>query len=106
MKNDLVEFVVIQNGIKGLRARAENGIKRITADFLVSNFFEDIEVLRKRGFNFEEIIDELHILLADTIPEKDCNVLPSPIERNSSHPAILRVAFWNIPLNTPAQKSL
>jgi len=71
MKNNLVEFDVIQNGIKGLRARAENGIKRITADFLVSNFFEDIEGLRKRGFSFEEIIDELHILLSETIPEKD-----------------------------------
>lgn len=70
MRNDLVKFDVIQNGIKGLRARAENGIKRITADFLVTNFFEDIEVLRKRGFSFEEIIDELHILLAETIPEK------------------------------------
>ena len=71
MRKDLIDFDVIQNGIKGIRARAENGIKRITADFLVSNFFEDIEVLRKRGFSFEEIIDELHILLAETIPEKD-----------------------------------
>lgn len=70
MRNDLIEFDVIQNGIKGIRARAENGIKRITADFLVTNFFEDIEVLRKRGFSFEEIIDELHTLLAESIPVK------------------------------------
>ena len=35
-----------------------------------------------------------------------CNVLPSTIENNTSHPAILQVAFWNTPLNIPAQKSL
>lgn len=70
MKNDLIEFDVIQNGIKGLRARAENGIKRITADFLVNNFFEDIEIMKKRGFKYDEILDELNLMLAETVPDK------------------------------------
>jgi hypothetical protein len=35
-----------------------------------------------------------------------CNVPPSTLEHNSSRPAIHRVAFRNIPLNTSAQKSL
>ncbi len=70
MRNDLIEFDVIQNGIKGLRARAENGIKRITADFLVNNFFEDIETMKKRGFQYDEILDELNLMLAETVPDK------------------------------------
>lgn len=70
MRNDLIEFDVIQKGIKGLRAQAENGIKRITADFLVNNFFEDIETMKKRGFKYDEILDELNIMLAETVPDK------------------------------------
>ena len=70
MANDLIEFDVIQSGIKRMRDRAENGIKRITADFLVNNFFEDIEVMKKRGYRYDEIIDELNLLLVETIPEK------------------------------------
>jgi len=70
MANDLIEFDVIQSGIKRMRDRAENGIKRITADFLVNNFFEDIEAMKKRGYRYDEIIDELNLLLIETIPEK------------------------------------
>jgi hypothetical protein len=70
MANDLIDFIVIQKGIQKIRDRAETGIKRITADFLVNNFYEDIEAMRKRGYRFDEIIDELHLLLAETIPEK------------------------------------
>lgn len=70
MANDLIEFDVIKNGIRKIRDRAEIGIKRITADFLVSNFFEDIEVMKKRGYRFDEILDELNIMLAEAIPDK------------------------------------
>ena len=70
MANDLIEFDVIQSGIKRMRDRAENGIKRITADFLVSNFYEDIEAMKKRGYQYDEIIDELNLLLVETMPEK------------------------------------
>ena len=70
MANDLIEFDVIKNGIRRIRDRAEIGIKRITADFLVSNFFEDIEVMKKRGYRFDEILDELNIMLAEAIPDK------------------------------------
>ncbi|MDD2321233.1 MAG: hypothetical protein PHO83_14410 [Geobacteraceae bacterium] len=70
MANDLIEFNVIKNGIRKIRDRAEIGIKRITADFLVSNFFEDIEVMKKRGYRFDEILDELNIMLAEAIPDK------------------------------------
>lgn len=71
MANGLIEFDVIKSGIKKLRSRAENGIRRITADFLVSNFFEDIEAMRKRGYRFDEILDELNIMLSEAIPEKE-----------------------------------
>jgi hypothetical protein len=71
MANNLVQFDVIKSGIQKLRDRAENGIKRITADFLVNNFFEDIETMRKRGFNYEEILDELNIMLTEHIPQKE-----------------------------------
>lgn len=70
MRNDLIEFDVIRNGIRELRARAENGIKRITADFLVNNFFEDIETMKKRGFKYDEILDELYLMLTETVPDK------------------------------------
>lgn len=70
MANDLIEFDVIKNGIRKIRDRAENGIRRITADFLVNNFFEDIETMKKRGYSFDEILDELNIMLADVIPDK------------------------------------
>jgi len=71
MANNLVEFEVIKSGIKKLRDRAEKGIKRITAEFLVSNFYEDIETMRKKGFNYEEILDELNIMLTESIPQKE-----------------------------------
>ncbi|MBK5275616.1 MAG: hypothetical protein JJE30_11260 [Desulfuromonadales bacterium] len=70
MTNNLIEFEVIKNGIRKIRERAENGIKRITADFLVANFFEDIESMRKRGYRFEEILDELNIMLSEVVPDK------------------------------------
>ena len=70
MANDLIDFDVIKNGIRKIRDRAESGIKRITADFLVNNFFEDIETMKKRGFHFDEILDELNIMLTEVIPDK------------------------------------
>lgn len=70
MANDLIEFDVIHSGIKRIRDRAENGIKRITAEFLVNNFFEDIEAMKKRGYRYDEILDELNIMLAEVVPEK------------------------------------
>lgn len=70
MTNDLIKFDDIKNGIIKIRDRAESGIKRITADFLVAHFFEDIEAMRKRGYRYEEIIDELNIMLVETVPDK------------------------------------
>lgn len=69
MAKALIQYDAIASAIKKLRTEAETGIKRITADFLVENFFEDIEALRKRGFNFEEIIDELRSMIAEIVPD-------------------------------------
>jgi hypothetical protein len=70
MVNGLIAFDVIQDGIKRIRDKAEIGIKRITADFLVNNFFEDIEMMKKRGYRYDEILEELNLMLVDVIPDK------------------------------------